>query len=79
MAEKKSFESSLKILESAVTRLESGELPLEDALSCFEEGVKAAACCQKLLEKAELKVEKLLSGDGGTVTTVPFEEGEDGD
>lgn len=79
MAEKKSFESSLKKLESIVARLEDGELSLEDALACFEEGVKAATNCQKLLRDAELKIEALRIGEGGELVTDPFSEDDDGD
>lgn len=74
MARKETFESSLKALESAVERLEQGELPLEEALSCFEEGVKAAGSCQKLLQEAELKVEKLRVNDSGELISEPFSD-----
>ena len=73
MAENKTFEASLKDLESAVEKLESGDLPLEDALVCFEEGVKAAGSCQKLLQEAELKVEKLRMVTGKKPVAEPFE------
>jgi exodeoxyribonuclease VII small subunit len=71
----KTFESSLQALEAAVERLEKGDLPLEEALSCFEEGVKAAGSCQKLLKEAELKIEKLLIDDAGELKSEPFVEG----
>ena len=74
MANKNTFESSLKALESAVERLEKGDLPLEEALACFESGVKAAGSCQKLLKEAELKVEKLQRGDDGQLLKEPFTE-----
>ena len=77
MAAKKTFEASLKDLESAVEKLESGNLPLEDALACFEEGVKAAGSCQKLLREAELKVEKLRVDAKGMPTAEPFDADED--
>ncbi len=77
MAAKKTFEASLKDLESAVEKLESGDLPLEDALACFEEGVKAAGSCQKLLQEAELKVETLRIAADGHPTREPFEPDED--
>ena len=70
MAEKKkskeSFETSLYVLEGVVERLESGDLTLEESLECFEQGVKSAARCRKLLKEVELKVELLLKDrDGG--------------
>ena len=77
MAAKKTFEASLKDLEAAVEKLESGDLPLEDALACFEEGVKAAGSCQKLLREAELKVEKLRVDADGMPTAEPFDADED--
>lgn len=72
MAEKKkskeSFEVSLHSLEEVVERLESGDLTLEESLECFEQGVKSAARCRKLLRDVELKVELLLKDrDGGLV------------
>ncbi|WP_163616465.1 exodeoxyribonuclease VII small subunit, partial [Klebsiella pneumoniae] len=48
-----SFESALGELESIVTRLESGELPLEDALNEFERGVQLARQGQQKLQQAE--------------------------
>lgn len=78
MAEKKTFESSLKTLESAVEKLEAGDLPLEEALACFEDGVKAAGSCQKLLQEAELKVEKLRVTADGKPVLEPFSEDENG-
>lgn len=67
MAEKKeSFEAALRALEQAVERLESGELPLEESLVCFEQGVKSAARCRQLLKAVETRVELLLKDrDGG--------------
>jgi len=74
LSSKKTFEISLKALESAVDRLEKGDLPLEEALACFEVGVKAAGSCQKLLKEAELKIEKLRFDDSGGLLIEPFEQ-----
>lgn len=54
------LEKSLEELEALVTRLESGELPLEQALKEFEQGVKLTRQCQAALQEAEQKVEILL-------------------
>jgi len=54
------LEQSLKELEALVERLESGELPLEEALKEFEQGVKLTRLCQTILKDAEQKVEILL-------------------
>jgi Exodeoxyribonuclease VII small subunit (EC 3.1.11.6) len=56
-----SFETALTELESIVTRLESGDLPLEDALNQFERGVQLARQGQSKLQQAEQRVQILLS------------------
>ncbi len=53
------FERAFKELEECVTKLESGELPLEDSLALYERGQALAAYCGKLLDEAELKIEEL--------------------
>lgn len=76
MAEKK-FETALTRLEEIVSELESGELPLEQSLKLFEEGVKLARICNARLEQAERKVEILLKDKTGQVVRQPFEEEEE--
>jgi exodeoxyribonuclease VII small subunit len=75
MAEKK-FETSLARLDEIVQELEKGELPLEQSLKLFEEGVKLARICSVRLEEAERKVEILLKDKAGNITRQPFEEEE---
>jgi len=58
-----SFEDSLAKLEALVTRLESGELPLEEALRNFEQGVRLTRECQTALAAAQQKVQQLLKRD----------------
>lgn len=67
-----SFEDSLSRLESIVSQLESGDLPLEHALEIFEDGVGLARLCQSHLAEAERKVEMLLR-ERGELKTVPFD------
>jgi exodeoxyribonuclease VII small subunit len=78
MAEKKkikeSFETSLHALEEVVERLESGDLTLEESLECFEQGVKSAARCRKLLRDVELKVELLLKDRDGGLSLEDFNQ-----
>jgi exodeoxyribonuclease VII small subunit len=62
-----SFEDSIKRLGAIVSRLESGELPLEDSLKLFEEGIGLARASQARLDAAERRVEELLGiGDDGS-------------
>lgn len=58
-----SFEDSIRRLGEIVETLENGELPLEDSLRLFEEGVKLARASQAKLDRAEKRVEELLSID----------------
>ncbi len=66
MATAKNFETALHHLEQAVEQLESGELPLEQALKVFSTGVKQAETCRRALQEVELKVEQLTQGNNGT-------------
>lgn len=58
------FEVSLQRLEAIVDELEKGNVPLEQALKLFEEGLKLSSSCRKELEEAEGKVEILLRQNG---------------
>jgi exodeoxyribonuclease VII small subunit len=60
---KKSFEDALAKLEDITNELEKGELPLEDSLKYFDEGVKLAEYCNSKLNDAQRKVEILLKKD----------------
>jgi len=75
MAEKK-FESALARLEEIVQKLEQGDLPLEQSLKLFEEGVRLSRICNTRLEEAERKVEILLKDKAGNMIANPFEEEE---
>ena len=70
------LEKSLEELEALVVRLESGDLPLEQALKEFEHGVKLTRQCQAALQEAEQKVEILLKKTE-QAEPVPFEPEED--
>ena len=78
MARKKEkFEEALQKLEAIVAKMEEGDLPLEEALKAFEEGVKLAKFCTGKLDEAERKVEKLIRDQAGRIQTTPFVEEED--
>lgn len=72
MAEK--FEDAMKKLEGIVERMEKGDMPLNESLKLFEEGVKLTRFCSQELQKAEKKVELLSRDAGGKLVAVPFEE-----
>ncbi len=63
----------LASLERIVRELERGELPLEQSLELFEQGVRLSRECQERLNEAERRIETLLRGSDGSTITVPFE------
>ncbi len=67
-----SFENAMKKLETIVQNLEDGNLPLEDALKQYEEGVRMADACQKRLSEAEKKIELLMKTSPGRFKTEAF-------
>lgn len=60
----KTFETNLKDLESLVHELESGNVPLEDAIKKYTEAMELAKVCNEKLNNATEKVNKILSSDG---------------
>ena len=59
------FEQALQQLEQIVQRLEKGELPLEESLKLYEEGIRLSRLCHGKLEEAEGKIEMLLKDTRG--------------
>ena len=74
MAEMK-FEEALKKLEKIVGDLENGDLPLDEALGKYEEGIRLSKACAKKLEVARKKVEILLKAEDGSLELKKFDEG----
>jgi exodeoxyribonuclease VII small subunit len=66
------FEDCLQRLENIVDQLEKGNVPLEQAIKLFEEGVQLSNSCRKELDAAEGKVEILLK-QNGKLQAEPFE------
>jgi len=67
------FEECLQRLESIVKEMEKGDLPLEQSLKLFEEGIALSDSCRKELDAAEGKIEILLKHDG-KLRPEPFAE-----
>ena len=67
------FEEALKKLEDIVSKLEAGDMSLEDSLAKYEEGIRLSKICSRQLEAAKSKVE-LLMKTGGKFDIKPFEE-----
>ncbi|NIQ40005.1 MAG: exodeoxyribonuclease VII small subunit [Proteobacteria bacterium] len=76
MAEKK-FEEALSRLEGIVSKLEGGDLDLEQSLRLFEEGIRLSHFCNKKLDEAERKVEVLIKNSESVLKRHPFEPEEE--
>jgi exodeoxyribonuclease VII small subunit len=70
---KERFEDALNKLEKIVSKLEDGEIPLEESLKLFEEGIRLSRLCNQKLEEAEKRVEILMKGKNGVVKPHPFD------
>ncbi|MBX7540413.1 exodeoxyribonuclease VII small subunit [Qipengyuania sphaerica] len=69
-----SFEEALRALEITVRSLESGEVPLDESIALYERGEELRKACQKRLDAAQAKIDKIVSDSEGRLTgTVPFD------
>jgi exodeoxyribonuclease VII small subunit len=73
------FEQSFQQLESIVRRLESEELPLDESLQLFEEGIRLSRFCHQRLAEVEKKIELILADAKGEPRVEPFEAHADDD
>ncbi len=67
------FEEALQRLEQIVDTLEAGNLPLEESLKAFEEGVGLTRRCARYLEEAEKRIELLTRDESGLLKTEPLD------
>jgi exodeoxyribonuclease VII small subunit len=67
------YEEAIKRLQVIVEKMERGDLPLEEALESFSEGVKLVQYCHRKLEEAESKVQMLLQNQQGEWVVTPFD------
>jgi exodeoxyribonuclease VII small subunit len=70
------FEKAFQQLEKIVQRLEGEELPLDESLQLFEEGIRLSRFCHQRLEEVEKKIETILADAKGQPVTEPFETDE---
>lgn len=69
------FEEAMARLEQIVRALEGGNVPLDESLTLYEEGVKLVKLCSSRLENAEKRIKILVDGGNGTLTEQDFGEG----
>ena len=68
-----SFEEALRALEDIVTRLERGDVPLEQSIALYETGAKLKKQCEERLNAAQMRVEAIRLSENGTPEgTEPF-------
>jgi exodeoxyribonuclease VII small subunit len=70
-----SFEAALKELEGIVSRLEQGEVDLEDSIVLYERGQALKGHCEKKLKAAESRLEKIVHGANGAIGSEPVDLG----
>lgn len=75
--EQMSFEQALAALEDIVQQLERGDVPLDQSIALYEHGEKLRAACQKRLDNAQARIEKIVAGaDGKPTGTAPLDGGD---
>ncbi|MHC4982236.1 MAG: exodeoxyribonuclease VII small subunit [Planctomycetota bacterium] len=62
--QKMTFEQALAKLEEIVAKMESGEIPLEESIESYAEGIKLIKQCRSILNTAEQKIQLLAKGEG---------------
>ncbi len=69
-----SFEDALRALEDVVRKLEGGEVPLDQSITLYERGETLRAHCQKRLDAAQMRIDKIVTDAEGRATgTVPLD------
>lgn len=66
MEKDKTFDEAMKELETIVQQLEQGDVPLEEALDQFQEGIKLSRYCKGIVEDAEKTVTKMVNEENST-------------
>ncbi|HUO05029.1 MAG TPA: exodeoxyribonuclease VII small subunit [Candidatus Binataceae bacterium] len=72
-ARARKFEDELRYLEAIVTRIDSGELTLEESIEAFERGIALVKTLNRKLDEAQQKIEILTRDSGGELRTAAFE------
>ena len=68
----KTFEASMARLEQIVRAMERGDVALEESLKLFQEGTELVRSCAKLLDEAQLQIQKVMAGADGSPVMEDF-------
>jgi len=71
--EEMNFEAAMEELETIVRQMESGETALEDSIKAYERGITLKKHCEKKLNDAQSKLEKITINDDGSAKTQPLD------
>jgi exodeoxyribonuclease VII small subunit len=69
-----SFEDALAELEAIVRQLEAGQVPLDATIGLYDRATALKQHCETRLKDAEMRIERIVAGPGGSVGTAPFDE-----
>ena len=72
--ENKTFEENMRRLEQIVRAMERGDVALDESLKLFQEGTELVRQCGKLLDEAQLQIEKVVKGADGNPTFEEFRD-----
>ena len=75
MSEKMSFEKSMERLEQIVRAMERGDAPLDESLKLFQEGTELVRSCGKMLDDAQIQVNKVIKSADGSPVMEEFIDG----
>ena len=70
------FDSAYAEFKAVVEKLETGNLPLEESIALFEQGVLLQRRCERMLSEAEVRFQRLVESAGGKVRALDFSLGE---
>lgn len=68
------FEKAMQRLEQIVRTLERGDAPLDESLKLFQEGTQLVADCSKMLDHAQLQIQKVMTAADGSPIMEAFED-----
>jgi exodeoxyribonuclease VII small subunit len=71
-----SYDKAFAEFRAVVEKLETGNLPLEESIALFEQGVLLQRRCERMLSEAELRFQRLVEGSGGKVRALDLSLGE---
>ena len=69
---KMTFEASMQRLEQIVRAMERGDAPLDDSLKLFQEGTELVRRCAKMLDEAQLQIQKVMTAPDGSPVMEDF-------